>query len=82
MAAGIASAVHQQGEATHSISQSMQGASSDVEMASAEMSATNTAGTRVGEATKRVLSIAEELGRHANGLRTGLDGVVSRLRAA
>ena len=82
IAATIASAVDQQGAATHEIARNVQQASSCTQEVSVHIGDVTQAAASTGAMAGQTLSAAQDLARQAERLRSEVDGFVGRVRAA
>ena len=80
--AAIASAVEQQGAATHEIARNVQQASSCTQEVSVHIGDVTTAAGTTRSMAGQTLAAAQELSGQAERLRSEVDGFVSRVRAA
>jgi methyl-accepting chemotaxis protein len=78
----IASAVEEQGAATHEIARNTQQAAKGTEQVSANIDGVNRAASETGAAAGQVLSSAEQLGRQSETLRTEVNRFLEKIRAA
>ena len=78
----VAAAIGEQGAATGEIARSVQQAAAGTVEVSSNVGGVNRAVTESGEAAKQVLGAADDLRRHADGLRVEVDSFLERVRAA
>jgi methyl-accepting chemotaxis protein len=78
----IASAVEEQGAATHEIARTVQEAARNSRQVTASIVGVNQAAGETGSAANHVLASAEALRGQADTLRTNIDGFIAKVRAA
>jgi methyl-accepting chemotaxis protein len=78
----IASAVDEQGAATHEIARTVQEAARNSRQVTASIVGVNQAAGETGSAANHVLASAEALRGQADTLRTNVDGFLAKVRAA
>jgi methyl-accepting chemotaxis protein len=78
----IASAVEEQGAATHEIARTVQEAARNSRQVTASIVGVNQAAGETGSAANHVLASAEALRGQADTLRTNIDGFLAKVRAA
>ncbi|CAK0741276.1 methyl-accepting chemotaxis protein [Azospirillaceae bacterium] len=78
----IASAVDQQGAATHEIARNVLQASHGTQEVSANIGEVTQAAASTGRMANQTLSAAQDLTRHASQLRSEVDGFIQSVRAA
>jgi methyl-accepting chemotaxis protein len=79
---GIASAVEEQGAATHEIARNVQQASAGTQEVSANIAGVTEAAATTGAAAEQVLSAASELSQQSNVLRGKVETFIAAIRAA